>query len=245
MSLNRNVLSRIEKTWSQIELIDKDFSQYNEVQWSPGSAKRQEAISPLSFEADIALSPSVGIILTTMLKVKQKPLPGSNSPTPFRDRVQRVSEKYESLFIFVSEANPQGEYVGAPSASDMSAYADFVRFTTALQAGITTELVHGADETLSKWILALMSRFASHSSSFSHLIDARDTTWALFLRRAGLNIFASQVFDNMLATEYGGLGMDRFLAMLLEERISKYGQVMEGDRVLRNVSRQLGNGGYE
>ncbi|KPM40031.1 hypothetical protein AK830_g6542 [Neonectria ditissima] len=197
-SVNRTVLSRIEKAWPEMELVDKDFSQYNEFQWSPGSTKRQKATSPLSFEADITLSPSVGIILTTLLKVKQKPLPGSNSPTPFRNRIKRVSEKYESLFILVSEANPQGEYVGTPSASDRAAYADFVRFTTALQAGVTAELVHGAEESLSKWILALMARFFLQSSPFSHLIDARDTTWGLFFRRAGFNVVASQVLESML-----------------------------------------------
>ncbi|KAF7534018.1 hypothetical protein G7Z17_g13431 [Cylindrodendrum hubeiense] len=242
MSLNRGVLSCIEKSWPQVELIDKDFSQYNEVMWSPGSTQRQEVISPLSFEADIALSPSVGIILTTLLKVKQKPLPGSNSPTPLRTRVQRVIEKYESLYIIVSEANPQGEYVGTPSASDMTAYADFVRFTTSLQAGVTAELVHGAEETLSKWVLALMSRFALDSLKFAHLIKAQDTEWGLFLRRAGMNIVASQVLEGLLVADYGDLGMVHFLAASSEERALKYGQVMGGNRVLANICRRLDKG---
>ncbi|KAH8736539.1 hypothetical protein BGZ61DRAFT_341108 [Ilyonectria robusta] len=242
MSLNRTVLCYIEKTWPQVELIDKDFSQYNETKWSPGSTQRQEVKSILSSEADIALSPSAGIILTTMLKVKQKPLPGSNSPTPLRSQVQRVSEKYESLYIIVSEGNPQGEYVGTPSASDMTAYADFVRFTTSLQAGVTTELIHGAEETLGKWTLALMSRFAAESLQFAHLVNAEDTEWGLFLRRAGMNIIASQVLEGLLVTEYGDLGMVRFLAASCEERVLKYGQMMGGNRVLANVSRQLDKG---
>ncbi|KAH7134373.1 hypothetical protein EDB81DRAFT_97044 [Dactylonectria macrodidyma] len=242
MNLGRSVMSYIEKSWPHLALIDKDFSQYNEVKWSSGSAQRQEVVSLLSFEADVVLSPNAGIILTTMLKVKQKPLPGSKQPTPLRNRVQRVSEKYESLFILVSEANPHGEYVGTPSASDMTAYADFVRFTTSLQAGITTELVHGAEETLSKWVLALMARFATASLKFAHHISAQDTEWGLFLRRAGMNVVASQVLERMLEAEFGDLGMVRFLNASLEERVMKYGPVMGGRRVLINISRQLGKG---
>ncbi|KAH7150506.1 hypothetical protein B0J13DRAFT_289844 [Dactylonectria estremocensis] len=241
MSLSRSVMSSIEKSWPHLELIDKDFSQYNEVKWSSSSAQCQEVISPLSFEADVVLSPSVGMILTTMLKVKQKPLPGSTLLAPLRNRIQRVSEKYESLFVFVSEANPHGEYVGTPSASDMTAYADFVRFTTSLQAGITTELVHGAEETLSKWVLALMARFATASLKFAHLISAHDTEWGLFLRRAGMNIVASQVLERMLEADFGDLGMIRFLDASLEEMVLKYGLVM-GHRVLTNVCRQLRKG---
>ncbi|KAH6895728.1 hypothetical protein B0T10DRAFT_545375 [Thelonectria olida] len=239
MNLSRGLLSRIEKAWPQLDLVDKDFSQYNEVAWSPGTAQRKEVISPLSFEADISISPSVGIILTTILKVKQKPLPSSNSPTPLRHRVQLVSEKYESLIILASEANLQGEYVGNLSASDMAAFADFKRFTTSLQAGVTVELVKGAEETLSKWVLEVMTRFAAKTAAFAKLVSAHDTTWGLCLRRAGLNIFATQVLEARLADEFGDSGMDRFLSMSIEERVSRYGVLLGGSRVLQGVCRVL------
>ncbi|KAF5681637.1 hypothetical protein FDENT_8004 [Fusarium denticulatum] len=89
LDLSRSALSYLEKVWPQAELIDRDFSQYNTVVWSPGSAQRREIISSLAFEADISMSPGAGLILTTILKVKQKPLPGSSALTPFRERVRR------------------------------------------------------------------------------------------------------------------------------------------------------------
>ncbi|KAF5713380.1 hypothetical protein FMUND_7991 [Fusarium mundagurra] len=89
LDLSRSTLSYLEKVWPQAELIDRDFSQYNTVAWSPGSSQRREIISSLAFEADISMSPSAGLILTTILKVKQKPLPGSSALTPFRERVRR------------------------------------------------------------------------------------------------------------------------------------------------------------
>ncbi|EWY96645.1 hypothetical protein FOYG_05276 [Fusarium oxysporum NRRL 32931] len=239
LDLSRSTLSYLEKVWPQAELIDRDFSQYNTVAWSPGSAQIREIISSLAFEADISISPGAGLILTTILKVKQKPLPGSSALTPFRERVRRVSEKYESLFILVSESNPLGEYVGSPTPSDISGYADFVRFTTSLRAGISTHLVSGCDETLSKWALSIMSRYSSSAHQFGHFLDFRDGVWELFLRRAGLNISAAQIIAGLLVSEYGQGGLASFLSMRAEERVSKYGQIMGGRRILNNVSRIL------
>ncbi|KAJ3465956.1 hypothetical protein MRS44_006614 [Fusarium solani] len=238
-SLNRNVLSQLDKSWPQLELVDRDFSQYNTVIWSSGSAQRKEVISRVSFEADVSLCPSAGIIVTTMLKVRQKPLPGSTALSPLRERVQAVSTKYEYLFILVSESNPVGEYVGSPSTSDMMVYADFVRFTAGLQRGITTYLVSGAECTLSKWILSLMCRYSPQAKQLGKALDFHDTTWELFLRRAGLNINAAQVISEALVSEYGNLGLASFLTMTTEELVSKFGPIMGGERVLRNVSRGL------
>jgi hypothetical protein len=239
LDLNRSTLSYLEKVWPQAELIDRDFSQYNTVAWSPGSAQRREIISSLAFEADISMSPGAGLILTTILKVKQKPLPGSSALTPFCERVRRVSEKYESLIILVSESNPLGEYVGSPTPSDISGYADFVRFTTSLRAGISTHLVSGCDETISKWALSIMSRYSLSAHQFGPFLDFRDGAWELFLRRAGLNISAAQIIAGLLASEYGQGGLASFLSMRAEERVSKYGQIMGGRRILNNVSRVL------
>lgn len=238
-SLSRKVLSQLDKSWPQLELVDRDFSQYNTVVWSSGSAQRKEVISRLSFEADVSLCPSAGIIVTTMLKVRQKPLPGSTALSPLRERVQVVSTKYEYLFILISESNPVGEYVGSPSTSDMTAYADFVRFTAGLQGGITTYLVSGAECTLSKWILSLMCRYSPQAKQLGKALDFHDTSWELFLRRAGLNINAAQVISETLVSEYDNLGLANFLTMTTEELVSKFGPIMGGERVLRNVSRCL------
>lgn len=239
LGLNRVVLAHIEKLWPKVELVDRDLTQYNTVTWSPGSAQRREVISPLSYEADILLSPSAGIILTTLLKVKQRPLPGSNQISPLRSRIQQVSQKYETLFILVSEANPTGEYVGTPSASDLAAYADFEKFTRQLQAGITPEFISGRERTLAKWTVSLMCRFARQNTSFEHLLQSGDSPWDLSFRRAGMNAFAAQVLSGVLLSEYGNLGFVQFLAMDIRQRVSKYTQMMGGDRVFRRACKSL------
>ncbi|KAF4460071.1 hypothetical protein FALBO_13158 [Fusarium albosuccineum] len=238
-NLNQSVISQLEKSWPQVELVDRDFSQYNSVVWSQALDQPTKVASSVVFEADISLCPSAGIIVTTMLKVRQRPLPGSHGLTPLRERVYHSSSKYESLFILVSESNPTGEYASSQNASDIAAYADFLRFTASLRAGIITYLVSGAERTLSKWILALMCRFATQTCHFGQSLDYRDTTWELFLCRAGLNISAAKVISRALFSEYDNFGLAIFLAMTAEERVSKYGQIMGGERVLRNVSSVL------
>ncbi|KAG8669046.1 hypothetical protein FPOAC2_08358 [Fusarium poae] len=240
--LSRNVSSFIERSWPLIELIDRDFTQHNTVCWSPGSTQRNEVTSPLAFEADVPLCPAAGLIMTTVLRVKQKPLPGSIILPPFRERVKLVSEKYESLYILVSEANTQGEYVGTLSASDMAGYADFVRFTTSLPAGISTYLISGADETLSKWAMSIMSRYSLAASQFGRFLDFRDSQWVTFFRRAGFNICTAQVLTGLLLAEYGQFGLVHFLNMSVNERILKYGQIMGGKRILINVSSVVDKG---
>ncbi|XEV05742.1 hypothetical protein FSHL1_011029 [Fusarium sambucinum] len=242
VDLSRNVSSFIERSWSNIELVDRDFTQHNIVSWSPGSTQRNEVISPLAFEADVSLCPAAGLIMTTILRVKQKPLPGSTILPPLRKRVKLVSEKYECLYILVSEANTQGEYVGSPSASDIAGYADFVRFTTSLRAGISTYLISGAEETLSKWAMSIMSRYSSAAFQFGQFLDFRDSQWVVFFRRAGFNICAAQVLTGLLLAEYGQYGLITFLNMSVNERGSKYGQIMGGKRILTNVSSVMDQG---
>ncbi|KAF4988727.1 hypothetical protein FGRMN_9595 [Fusarium graminum] len=239
LSMSRTILYHIEKSWQQVELIDRDFSRYNTLVWSPGSAQRKKVISSLAFEADISLCPAAGLILTTILKVKQKTLPGSTGLTSFRERVRLVSEKYESLFVLVSETNTLGEYVGSPTTSDIAGYADFVRFTMGLTGGVSTFLVSGSEETASKWALSIMSRYSSPAKQFRDFLDFRDGMWELFLRRTGLNVSAAQVVAGLLMSEYGELGLAKFFRMDAEQRVSKYGQIMGGKRVLDNASRVL------
>lgn len=239
IDLSCKIISCMEKSWPQTELIDRDFNQHNTVSWSPGSTQRSEIVSPLAFEADLSLCPAAGLIMTTIIRVKQKSLPGSTTLSPFRERVKRVSEKYEYLFVLVSEANPEGEYVGSPTVSDINGYADFVRFTTSLRANISTYLISGAEGTISKWALSIMSRYSSAAIEFRQFLDFRDSDWVMFFRRAGFNICAAQVLAGLLLSEYGQYGLTNFLSMNAIDRVSKFGQIMGGNRVLNNVSRIL------
>ncbi|XP_044724084.1 uncharacterized protein HRG_01980 [Hirsutella rhossiliensis] len=188
------------------------------------------------------MSPSTGVIVTTLVKAKQKPLPGSSTQTPLRERVQQTSRKYQSLIVLVSESNQAGEFSSNHSSSDMAAYADFVRFAASLDAEVVTCLVPGADRTLSEWILSLLCRQSSQSAALGHLVTSAETSWDLFLRRAGLNVFAAQVLSGTLVDEFGHAGLAQFLAMPTRTKVSKYAQLVGGERALVNCCEVLDRG---
>ncbi|POR38060.1 Uncharacterized protein TPAR_01743 [Tolypocladium paradoxum] len=242
LTLERSIVRQLEMSWPADMLLDRDYSQHDTMAWSPGTVLPKKVVSPLTFEADISLSPSTGVITTTLLKVKQKPLPGSKAQTPLRERVQRISHKYESLVVLVSGSNPAGEFVGSFGSSDMAAYADFVRFTAALDGEVKAYLVPGSNKTLSQWILSLMCRHSTQSVALARFISAEETTWEVFLRRAGMNVVAAQVLSKTLLEEFGNAGLAQFLVMPPHTRVSKYGQLLGGQRVLLRCCEGLDRG---
>ncbi|KND93197.1 hypothetical protein TOPH_02457 [Tolypocladium ophioglossoides CBS 100239] len=241
VTLERSIIRQLEESWPPGMLLDRDYFQPDPIAWSPGNVLPKK-VSPLTFEADISLAPSTGVIVRTLLKVKQKPLPGSKAQTPLRERVQRISHTYEALVVLVSESNPAGEFVGNLSSSDMAAFADFVRFAASMDGEVKVYLVPGASKTLSKWILSLMCRHSTQSVALKRFISAEDTTWELWLRRAGMNVVAAQVLSKTLLEEFGNAGLAEFLVMTPHARVSKYGQLLGGQRVLLRCCEALDRG---
>ncbi|PHH87623.1 hypothetical protein CDD83_8620 [Cordyceps sp. RAO-2017] len=166
-------------------------------------------------------------------------MPGSKTQSPLRERLDRVSQKYETLIVLVSESSPSGEFAGELTASGTAAFAEFACFAASLEADVTTYLVSGADQTLSAWILALLCRYNAHAAAFKRSVSLEESAWELFLRRAGLNVFAAQVLSKALVEEFGDEGLAQFLAMPTQQKLSKYQQLVGGRRVLRKCCQSL------
>ncbi|KAL7946133.1 hypothetical protein V8C42DRAFT_322573 [Trichoderma barbatum] len=239
IDLARPILRRLENTWTPEKLIDMDYSCHNTMAWLPGTAQSKETVSPLSFEADISLSPSTGIIITNILKVRQRPLPGSQSQAPLRERVQKVSQKYETLIVLVSESQSRGEVMGALASSDTAGYADFISFATALDGNIEVHFIPGATETMTSWVLSFMCQHSSRSEALSRFLSSEETPWEIFLRRAGMNVIAAKVLSKTLFEQAGASGLALFLEMPMLERIARYGPLLGGEKVLRFMARTL------
>ncbi|KAH0526628.1 hypothetical protein TsFJ059_009929 [Trichoderma semiorbis] len=138
-----------------------------------------------------------GIIITNLLKVRQRSLPGSQSQTPLRERVQKVSQKYETLIVLVSESQPKGEFMGTMAPSDTAAYAEFLSFAVALDGDVDVHFIPGATDTMASWVLAFMCQHSSRSQALSRFLSSEETPWELFLRRAGMNVTAAKsLVDN-------------------------------------------------
>ncbi|KAK2057358.1 hypothetical protein LY76DRAFT_657495 [Colletotrichum caudatum] len=228
ISLPRCVISALQATFSGIDLVDRDFTRHNTWSWSPGSTKRTEVHSPLSYEADIIPSPVTGMVITTILKVRQKPLPGSKHKlSQVRQRLARIAPLYERLVVLVSEGNPTGEQAGPLDGDDAEAYASFVAFGSCLgrTSGCSVRVMHvaGGSQTLARWTCALVATHTKEAApDVQQILMAEETEWEVFLRRAGFNMYAAQVALAVVKGAYpddGGNGtLVRLLGMSPAER---------------------------
>ena len=237
LNLGTSLARRIEKHYPGVELLDRDYTKHNTLVWSPGSGRSAAAMSPLSFEADIAVSPATGIIVTTLAKCRQKFLPGNNHQASIREKVARLSTLYERLIVVVSEGNPSGEFSQMMSIDDVRAHADFVGFTATLNASTRVVYVGGGEDTLAKWIVALMCKHNHETTNTRQVAILEETTWEKFLRQAGMNVYAAQVL--IAALGGSGQGLVEFLQMTAEERIQRFGALFGGSRILCQVSTVL------
>ncbi|KAM0463082.1 hypothetical protein ACHAPV_003208 [Trichoderma viride] len=232
--------SATKHVWSPESLLDIDYSEHIAILRPSDSAQCKETTtSGLSFEADVSLSPVTGIIVTNILKVRQRPLPGSQSQSPLRDRVQKVSQKYETLLVLVSESHPIGEFSGELAPSDIAAYADFVSFTVALDGDINAQLVPGAEQTMASWISACLSQSSFKFHGMKRLLSSEETEWEIFLRRAGMNVFAAKILSKTLFEQAGASGLAAFLTMPVQERVARFAPLLGGEKGLCMTAKAL------
>jgi hypothetical protein len=181
----------------------------------------------------------VGIIITTLQKIKQKPLPGQKTKPAIRDRLKKVGARYEKLIVLVTE-DRQDETTRELDDSDCNAFSEFAGFAQCLETAVNIQFVGGGEVTLAKW---LVYAIAQHRSEEELLPD--ETHWELFLRRAGLNAFAAQhIIGSFKATDGVDLsspskaahfGLTAFVEMGREQRIARFGPVC-GNRLMARVS---------
>jgi hypothetical protein len=126
-------------------------------------------------EADLTISPSTGVILTTLQKLKQKPLPGQQPSLTgsLRARIASTAPRYERLIILVKETSSntsQPENPTAPAVSttltnpldnlDCTALSDLTAWTvTALSPGPEIQILYipGGDFEAANWLAAAVS----------------------------------------------------------------------------------------
>lgn len=244
VSLPRGVLRRLDNLLPHAELFDRDYNSHNSSTWRPSSVCRSEVVSALADEADLIVSPSTGIILTTIVKLRQKPLPGTKGNSAIYSRVEKVSARYERLIVLVSEgiAHDMETVDITPAAAD--AVARFQGFVVGLETQVLVFYVAGGEDNLAKWTASLACRYAADPATQSYLLQ-KESTWELFLRRAGLNVYAAQAILGMLEEAHVMIsgrplrGLAAFVKMSDVERLARFGQVVGGTRVLQRASRVI------
>lgn len=238
---HRSLIKSLEALLPNLELIERDFSVHNTTAWMPRSVTRSPIKSPLDSEVDIIVSPSMGIVITTLQKIKQKPLPGQKSKSAIRERLEQVSTRYEKLAVYVSEGRAD-ETTNGLDGNDCSAYASFTGFALGLNSSITVHFIGGGEETLSNWLVSTIAQ--NQVTGESSLLE-EETHWELFLRRAGMNAFAAQAImaelkepegvDALSPSKAGLFGLPAFLDMAMEQRITRFGPLC-GRGLIERVS---------
>ncbi len=238
---HRSLVKQLEALLPKLKLVERDFSAHNTTSWMPGSVSRSPIKSPLDSEADIIVSPSMGIVITTLQKIKQKPLPGQKAKTAIRERLDQVSTRYERLVVYVTEGRTDATTNGL-DANDCLDFGTFVGFVLGLNSSNTVQFVGGGEETLSKWVASTIAQ--NRVVGDSTLIE-EETHWEMFLRRAGMNAFAAQATIsalkdpegvNPLSPSKAGLfGIVAFVEMSVEQRIARFGPLC-GRGLIERVS---------
>ncbi|KAK4126471.1 hypothetical protein N657DRAFT_592919 [Parathielavia appendiculata] len=245
-----------------IELTYRNPDKHRPPDWIPGSR------SPNLDEADFVVSPATGILLTTMIQLRQRPVPGQtaaaassslagrhNNATNFRRVVENVAVRHERLVVLVSEGNKHSETASPLSQSDARALAEFQGFAAGLRvatADLRIVYVGGGVQTLARWVSAVVCEYHAREAVAAGVRDMLlpvETSWEVFLRRAGMNVFAAQVVLGTLkvpsdrpavAGEDGQMfGLPLFVMMPRERRVELFQKAFGGRRVLDRVSDAL------
>ncbi|KAF2188133.1 hypothetical protein K469DRAFT_566946 [Zopfia rhizophila CBS 207.26] len=248
--LQQRTLSRcVEKTYSDADFTERDFS----LPHSPAK------------EADLILSPSTGLILTTLQQIKQRALPGQPDRSPIKERISHLQTRYERLVVLVSEGlSREMEKSGAahlPNNRDKEALVELERFSSNMEAEVIIKYVQGWEEALARSIVGEMARWGLPYGS-KDLGDIKlfqdESTWELFLRRAGFNAFAAQVilailkkpreiitpFEASFSSQptpktFTVFGLPALIMMSADEREERFQVVLGGNRILSRVSTAL------
>ncbi|KAG0652450.1 hypothetical protein D0Z07_0336 [Hyphodiscus hymeniophilus] len=236
---HRALIKHVETLAAKLVLVERDFSAHDTTAWMPGSVARSPITSPLASEADIIISPLVGVIITTLQMIKQKPLPGQKAKVAIRERLEKVSVRHEKIIVLVTEGQAD-ENTRTLDNSDCIAFSEFVAFAMTLPSTVSVQFVGGGEATLAKWVISSIS---AHKVNIELL--AEETHWELFLRRAGLNAFAAQAIireipacgglDLSNSSKIAHFGLAAFVEMDREQRIAMFGPIC-GTRLMERVS---------
>ncbi|MCJ1378583.1 hypothetical protein MMC17_001682 [Xylographa soralifera] len=211
--LNRPLFRLIQKLYPTAEFIERDFTLHTTPTISAMTLrhrpKTSSSTSPLIHEADILISPSTGLLLTTLPQITQRPLPGSTGLPPIYNRILHTAPRYETLIILVSDASATTTETTTSPAPLLSLHTFCVSLPLSTPPSIlfilasTTPTSSSPQEALlplATYIVHLMTTYSLPSSVISLSptaptalrLQPEETSWEVFLRRAGLNAFAAQ-----------------------------------------------------
>ncbi|KAL8796189.1 MAG: hypothetical protein Q9195_001522 [Heterodermia aff. obscurata] len=255
----RKLIRHIQRLLPSADFVERDFTLYPPTrQPDPkNNATKSTRREFLANEADLILSPSTGLILTTLQKINQRSLPGQPTKSPLHEHITQTAPRYERLIILIHNPTPTPDSPPPLTQTDCTTLTDFIAFCssntspqTETQVLFTPSDADDDQEYLAHWIASLIAKHCVQDPAIKLLQE--ETLWEIFLRRAGMNAFAAQVVlaelkapppsaaageDVMDTGEKYGLAA--LVEMSLQERLDRFGVLLGGGNVIRRVSRVL------
>ena len=245
---DRRLARRIQKLLPSAEFFERDFDAHEHTLDSPypdHSPARMKSSG--TYEADIIISPGIGLMWTTLTKIKQRSLPGQVTQSSVREHVLQAAPKFERLIVLISENRSEAADHIKLSEGDCKAYIDFATFCSGLEAEIQVNFIAGGEDHLADWIATMMSKHAFTDPDFELTQD--EGPHEHFLRKAGFNTFAAQAVMWRIRSRYHpgdrathkgvGSGLYIFLRMSLHERWIDFEDFFYGRSLLTRVSTRL------
>jgi hypothetical protein len=143
----RSFMRQVEQLYPGAELVYRDYN------------LRHSAAN----EADIILSPSTGLIFTTLQQVKQRALPGQPDRSPVKERMSALQLRYERLVVMVGEGlTREMEELGSSRPDDprdREALIHFEAFASQLAGEVLVKYVRGGEQALARSTVVEMANY--------------------------------------------------------------------------------------
>lgn len=178
--LTRHVMRCLRKLVVDVKDVERDFA----ASFHMGGTKTNDA--------DILVSPTVGIILSSAPEIQQQPLPGSKTMSKIRTRIVKLAHKFEKLYILVkTDGSTTFIYQGI---------TDIINFSKqhGLACGTVIEiLLCVGEEEQARQVLTIAESHSPSTDSFSLMDEvSRGELW--LRKEADLNTYAAQALLELM-----------------------------------------------
>ncbi|ERT02485.1 hypothetical protein HMPREF1624_00784 [Sporothrix schenckii ATCC 58251] len=252
MSIPRTLRTMLETLLPNLEFVERDYQQTH-----PGYGGIDA-----SFEADLVVSPSTGLIMATMVDVRQT---DSQKRPVFQNRVAAVAPRYEMLHVLIYRNNARPirndeadmhDELPELSPSDAMALAQLQGFLHSLPCKVSASYVGGGEQAVAEWAASLVVQEAKKDGEQQRAIEVEmylveeETRWELFLRQACLNVYDAQIVLGVLLAATGRQPRDtmdgihavtRIFQMPTEECLQRLGSLVGCRSAVAAMKRLFGD----
>lgn len=248
INVSRRIIRAVESLMPNLTLIERNHEAHNTSIWRHNSVARTEIVPDLANDADFSISPSTGLLIMSMIRIRQKPRT-EMSKSLAESRIEKASLRYGRVVVLIGGEGGSDDSLRDLPSCDLAAIQDLQGFSSGLDCHIQVQYVGGGDKTIAAWVASCLCRYSIDQPEIFTGLSEMETLWELFLRRAGFNAFAAQAVLAQLkppsvlqsTAEVPNViqhGLGAFVVMSRAERMRIFGELV-GPMVLERVNRAI------